>query len=56
MTEKAGEDSVLFYSVLDADDLNELIQQVRDFIAQQGCRPLGGIAVADGRFYQAMIG
>jgi hypothetical protein len=41
--------------VLDADDLNHLIQEVRDLIEYEGFLPLGGIAVDNGHFYRGVI-
>lgn len=46
---------VMAYKVLEASSREELEALVKDAIGR-GWQPQGGLAINDGRFYQAMIG
>lgn len=46
---------VIAYVVLEAGSREELVALVKEAIGK-GWQPEGGVAVADGRFYQAMVG
>jgi hypothetical protein len=46
---------IIAYMVLEAGSKKELEAEVREAIGK-GWQPEGGISVANGRFYQAMVG
>jgi hypothetical protein len=46
---------IIAYMVLEASSKQELEEKVLEAIGK-GWQPGGGVAVANGRFYQAMVG